>query len=149
MLVDLIKEKNHTFTMKIEPDADIHLEADEQKITQVIFHLFSNAVKYTAPGGKIDVRAFLAGDSASGRDGVSISVEDTGMGIKAEDIPRLFQTFGTLASPYTRSDEGIGMGLALARQLVEMHGGTIHVESEFGRGSCFTVFLPLRQKRQE
>jgi PAS domain S-box-containing protein len=149
MLVDLIKEKNHTFTLKIEPDADIHLEADEQKITQVIFHLFSNAVKYTAPGGKIDVRAFLAGDSASGRDGVSISVEDTGMGIKAEDIPRLFQTFGTLASPYTRSDEGIGMGLALARQLVEMHGGTIHVESEFGRGSCFTVFLPLRQKRQE
>lgn len=149
MLGDLIKEKKHTFTMKIEPDADIRIEADEQKITQVIFHLFSNAVKYTAPGGKINVLAFLAGDSSSGRDGVSISVEDTGVGIKAEDIPRLFQTFGTLASPYTRSDEGIGMGLALARQLVEMHGGAIHVESEFGRGSCFTVFLPLRQMRQK
>ena len=149
MLDKQIKEKNQTFTVNIQPEANIRIEADEQKITQVVFHLLSNAVKYTPPGGKIDAKIFLSKDPSSGRDGVSVSIEDTGTGIKEEDMPRLFQAFGTLKSPYTLPGEGIGMGLTLAKQLVEMHGGSIHVESEFGRGSCFTVFLPLRQKRQE
>jgi signal transduction histidine kinase len=149
MLDEQIKEKNQTFTVNIQPEANIRIEADEQKITQVVFHLLSNAVKYTPPGGKIDAKIFLSKDPSSGRDGVSVSIEDTGTGIKEEDMTRLFQAFGTLKSPYTLPGEGIGMGLTLAKQLVEMHGGSIHVESEFGRGSCFTVFLPLRQKRQE
>lgn len=149
MVDNLVREKKHAFTMNIEPEANIRVEADEQKIEQVVFHLFSNAVKYTAPGGKINVRAFRRKDASPGVDTVVIEVEDTGRGIKAEDIPRLFQAFGTLSSPYTPSGEGIGMGLALTRQLVEMHGGKIEVESEPGRGSRFTVCLPLTQKRQE
>ena len=149
MLDEQIKEKNQTFTVKIQPEADIRIEADEQKMTQVVFHLLSNAVKYTAPGGKIDAKIFLSKEPSTGRDSVSVSIEDTGTGIKAEDMPRLFQAVGTLTSPYTLPGEGIGKGLTRTNQLVEMHGGRNPVESEFGRGSCFTDFLPLRQKRQE
>ncbi len=147
MLALLMEEKNQVMAMDVDLDADIRIEVDEQKIQQVFFHLLSNAVKYTPEGGKISVRAFRTRQESSGREGINIAFTDTGIGIKAEDLPRLFQAFGTLESPYTRSGEGIGMGLALTKKLVELHDGTIHVESEYGRGSCFTVFLPLRQKQ--
>lgn len=140
-----MKEKMQTITIDVALDADVQIEADEQKIQQVFFHLISNAVKYTPEGGKIDVRAYRTVEEGSRLEGVSVAIRDNGVGIKAEDIPRLFQNFGTLASPYTRSDRGIGMGLALAKQLLELHGGSIRVESEVGKGSCFTVFLPLKQ----
>ena len=88
-----------------------------------------------------------ANHKISGQEGISIAIRDTGIGIKTEDLPKLFQTFGALGSPYTRPGKGIGMGLVLTKQLVELHGGEISVESEYGRGSCFTIFLPLRQKK--
>jgi signal transduction histidine kinase len=77
---------------------------------------------------------------------VAVVVSDTGIGIRNEDLPRLFQSFGRLESAYSRETSGIGVGLALTKILVELHGGGIRVESEFGRGSRFIVFLPLKQK---
>ncbi len=145
MLALPMEEKRQTITVDVSLDADVQIEADEQKIQQVFFHLISNAVKYTPEEGKINVRAFRSVDEASGREGVSVAISDTGIGIKAQDIPRLFQSFGMLEEPYSRAGKGIGMGLNLAKQLLELHGGSIRVESEFGKGSCFTVFLPLKQ----
>lgn len=147
LLASQVKEKNQVLTVDVDLDAAVSIEADEQKIQQVFFHLLSNAVKYTAEGGKVDVRAFRASHPFSRQEGISVAIADTGIGIKAEDIPKLFQTFGTLESPYTRSEKGIGIGLSLTKQLVELHGGDISVESEFGKGSSFSIFLPLKQKQ--
>jgi signal transduction histidine kinase len=111
------------------------LEADERKIKQVIYNLLSNAVKFTPPGGRVDV-------SARNVDGeVWISVRDSGIGIAPEDHERIFQEF-MQASGRAREQEGTGLGLALARKFIELHGGRIWLESEPGKGSTFTVALP-------
>ncbi|MDP2157531.1 MAG: ATP-binding protein, partial [Nitrospirota bacterium] len=81
------------------------------------------------------------------RDFIEISVTDTGIGIKPEDIPRLFRPFRQLESPYTKKYRGTGLGLVLAKKLVELHGGKIWVESEFGKGSRFTFVIPMRQNK--
>lgn len=145
LLAPQMEEKHQVLTVDVDLDADVSIEADEQKIQQVLFHVLSNAVKYNTDGGAVNIRAIKTRHEISGREGVSIAITDTGTGIKAEDIPKLFQTFSTLESPYTRTGKGIGMGLSLARQLLELHGGDISVKSEYGSGSCFTIFLPLKQ----
>jgi len=147
LLVSQIEEKKQILTVDVDLDADITIEADEQKIQQALFHLMSNAVKYTDHGGEINVKAARTRQPVSRQEGVSIAVRDTGIGIKAEDMSKLFQAFGTLESPYSKTGTGIGIGLSLTKQLVELHGGTVSVESKFGHGSCFTVFLPLKQKQ--
>ena len=76
-------------------------------------------------------------------DFIEISVSDTGVGIKPEDLPKLFQEFTQLESPYTTDHHGTGLGLALSKRLVELHGGSIRVESEYGKGSTFSFVLPL------
>ena len=76
---------------------------------------------------------------------VEISVADTGIGIKPEDLGKLFKEFTQLESPYTKGYEGTGLGLALTKKLVELHGGAIRVESEYGKGSTFTFALPIKQ----
>ena len=80
-----------------------------------------------------------------GKDFIEISVEDTGIGIKPEDIPKLFKEFSQIESAYTKTYEGTGLGLALTKRLVELLGGRIWVESEFGKGSKFTFVIPIRQ----
>ncbi len=111
--------------------------ADERKIKQVVLNLLSNAVKFTPEGGRITVRALPAGDA------VEVSVSDTGIGIALEDQQAIFEEFRQVGSDYARKREGTGLGLTLARRFVELHGGTIRVESEVGRGSTFTVTLPV------
>lgn len=143
-----IEEKHQILTADVSLDADVSIEADEQKIQQILFHVLSNAVKYSGDGGKIHVQVNRANDPQSGRVGISISVRDSGIGIKSEDLPRLFKNFGTLESPYTKTGKGIGVGLSLTRQLLDLHGGSISVESQYGSGSCFTIFLPLRQEKK-
>jgi PAS domain S-box-containing protein len=142
-----IEEKKQILTVDVDLDADVSIEADEQKIQQALFHLMSNAVKYTDEGGKIDIKAARTSHPVSRQECVSIAIADTGIGIKAEDMSKLFQAFVTLESPYSKTGAGIGVGLSLTKQLVELHGGTVSVESKFGQGSCFTVFLPLRQQQ--
>jgi len=123
--------------LDLAPEADVSIVADQRKLRQILINLLSNAVKFTPAGGSVTVQA----RPASG-DCIEITVADTGKGVKAEDIPRLFQAFTQLESAYTKEFAGTGLGLALTRKLVEMHGGRIWVESEFGTGSRFSFTIP-------
>ncbi|MBI5142474.1 MAG: GAF domain-containing protein [Nitrospirae bacterium] len=127
-------------TLEIAPETGGIIEADERKLKQILFNLLSNAVKFTPDGGSVAVRArTVAGDF------IEIAVTDTGIGIKREDMGRLFKEFSQLESAYTRRYEGTGLGLALTKKLVELHGGRIWVESEFGKGSRFAFTIPARR----
>jgi len=119
------------------PLADIQIVADQRKLKQILFNLLSNAVKFTPAGGTIRVGAISDGDF------VEITLADSGIGIKQEDIPKLFHPFTQLESVYSKEFEGTGLGLALTRQLVELHGGRIWVKSDFGKGSRFSFTIPL------
>jgi signal transduction histidine kinase len=123
-------------TLTADPDADV-VSGDERRIRQVIFNLLSNAVKFTPTGGAVDVRATRANGE------VSVSVADTGPGIAAEDLRRVFEEFQQSDAGIERG-EGTGLGLALSKRLVELHGGRIWVDSELGRGSTFVFTLPAR-----
>jgi signal transduction histidine kinase len=115
--------------------ASIH--ADERKVKQVLLNLLSNAIKFTPEGGRIDVRAAPA-------DGlVEISVTDTGVGIAPEEQEAVFEEFRQVGTADKKA-EGTGLGLALSRKFIELHGGKICVQSELGRGSTFTFTLPVR-----
>jgi signal transduction histidine kinase len=117
-----------------DPQVDV-VEGDERRIRQVIFNLLSNAVKFTPVGGKVDVAsARLDGE-------VRVSVVDTGPGIAPEDQERIFEEFQQTDLGAQR--EGTGLGLALSKKLIELHGGRIWVETEYGKGSTFTFALPL------
>ena len=123
-----------TLSLETEPDLDV-IAADERKVKQVVFNLLSNAVKFTPDGGRVDLSARL-------RDGdVQIAVRDSGIGIAPEDLPHVFDEFRQVGQA-TAKAEGTGLGLALAKRFVELHGGSMWVESEPGRGSTFTFTLP-------
>jgi protein-histidine pros-kinase len=111
---------------------------DEQRFKQVLFNLLSNALKFTDDAGAVGIRVEQEGPGS-----FRLSVRDSGIGIKAEDIKRLFKEFEQLETGTDRRFGGTGLGLALTRKIVEMQGGTINVESEVGKGSTFTVILPL------
>ena len=127
----------------------VHLEAifdprvrpimgDPARLQQVAWNLFMNAVKFTPRDGRVTVRLRMAGDH------IEIVVRDTGEGIASEHMPRLFQRFGQVDSSSTRRHAGLGIGLALVRHIVEMHGGTVSAQSEGpGFGATFTVLLPV------
>ncbi len=122
-------------TVDLQLDDSV-IEADERKIKQVLFNLLSNAVKFTPPGGHVTVKARVDAEN------VSISVRDSGVGIAKQDQARIFEAFQQVERGPNRAQEGTGLGLGLARRFVELHGGTISVESELGQGSTFTVRLP-------
>jgi signal transduction histidine kinase len=113
----------------------------------VLLNLLSNAVKFTPEGGRVEVRATpLATDgTAPGPGGVVVSVRDSGIGIAPADQAVIFEEFRQVGSDYARKREGTGLGLALARRLVELHGGRLSVESAVGQGSTFTFTLPERR----
>ena len=114
------------------------IRGDQRKVKQVLLNLLSNAVKFTPEGGRIDVRAALV-------DGiVEISVTDTGIGIAPEDQEAVFEEFRQVGKAEKKA-EGTGLGLALCRKFVELHGGRIWVKSQVGHGSTFTFTLPVRQ----
>jgi signal transduction histidine kinase len=120
------------------------VSADRAKLRRVLVNLLSNAVKFTPKGGRIEVNAERDGDRA-----VRVSVTDTGVGIPPEDLARLFDKFEQARSRATRSEKGTGLGLYITRQLVELHGGHIDVESEVGQGSTFSFTIPTaRESRQ-
>jgi two-component system, sensor histidine kinase and response regulator len=115
---------------------------DPVRIKQVLYNLLSNGIKFTDRGGQVRLRAqLLGGDPAQG---LTIAVSDTGIGIRAEDQRRLFREFERIQPTSGPTQEGTGLGLALTKRLVELHGGSIAVDSVPGRGSTFTVSLPLR-----
>jgi signal transduction histidine kinase len=114
------------------------IRADERKVKQVVLNLLSNALKFTPEGGRIEVRA-VPTDGA-----VEVSVEDTGIGIAPEDQEAVFEEFRQVGLADKKA-EGTGLGLALCRKFVELHGGRIWVKSQVGVGSTFTFTLPLRR----
>ena len=112
------------------------IKADRSKFKQVLYNLLSNAVKFTPPPGQITITVKDASDQ------LTISVQDTGIGMKGEDLPKLFREFEQIDGSYTRRYQGTGLGLALCRRFVQMHGGRIWAESKFGKGSTFTFTIP-------
>ena len=140
-IIELVQERaeQHDVVLrkKLDPDLDF-IKADSQKFKQILFNLLSNAIKFTKEDGGI-VTILTKKDN----DMAIISVSDTGIGIKKEDVPKLFKEYGQLDEGMSRKYEGTGLGLAITKQLVQMHGGTIKVESEYGKGSIFTFSLPL------
>ncbi len=116
------------------------IKADRSKFKQVLYNLLSNAVKFTPAPGTITVSVKDSPEQ------LTVSVEDTGIGMKAEDLPKLFREFEQIDGSYTRRYQGTGLGLALCRRFVEMHGGRIWAESQFGKGSIFTFTIP-RERR--
>jgi two-component system, NtrC family, sensor kinase len=136
--VTLIRERalRHGIALGVEVDPRLgDFQADERKVKQILLNLLSNAVKFTPDGGRVDVAAKLDADT------VEISVKDTGVGIASEDQASLFEEFKQLGKDSSRKAEGTGLGLALTKRLVELHGGQIAVESAVGRGSTFRVTL--------
>ena len=114
------------------------MSADPARLQQIIWNLLSNAVKFTPKGGSIDVAISQVESSAE------IVIRDTGIGISREFLPLVFERFRQAESVATRSHRGMGLGLAIVRHLVELHGGTVTAESEGeGKGSTFTIRLPL------
>ena len=113
------------------------VNADRERVHQVPFNLVDNAVRFTPPGGEVVVSAHRHNGS------VQIKVADTGVGISPEHLPRLFERFYLVDSARSREDGGTGIGLAIARSVVEAHGGHIKAESELGHGSTFTFDLPV------
>jgi signal transduction histidine kinase/ActR/RegA family two-component response regulator len=120
------------------------ISADSGRLHQIIWNLLSNAVKFTPHGGKIFVRVERAGSDAS------VTVRDTGQGIEAEFLPRVFDRFRQADSSTTRSFGGLGLGLAIVRHLVELHGGTVSAQSDgVNKGASFTATFPLLADRAE
>jgi signal transduction histidine kinase len=137
----LVRERAQRGGVALRLDADPQLRsfrADERKLKQVMLNLLSNAVKFTPGGGSVSVVAKQVDGTAE------IAVSDTGVGIAPEDQEAIFEAFRQVGTDVTRKREGTGLGLALARRFVELHGGTIRVASAPGKGSTFTVTLPIR-----
>lgn len=131
------QQKGLTVVTSYDPRVSV-IQADERRLMQVLVNLLSNAVKFTPSGGELGLE--VAGDAL--QQVVHFSVWDTGIGIAQADLPRLFQPFVQLDSSLARTYAGTGLGLALVRRMVELHGGTVAVESTLGTGSRFTVTLP-------
>src|SRR5262249_20613540 len=115
------------------------IRADERKVKQVLLNLLSNALKFTPEGGRIDVRATVSEGL------MEVSVTDTGVGIAPEDQEAVFEEFRQVGTA-EKKVEGTGLGLALSRKFIELHGGRIWVKSELGHGSTFTFTLPVRRE---
>jgi signal transduction histidine kinase/CheY-like chemotaxis protein len=133
----LIEGKKHVLAIDL-PKAAVRLDADPVRLAQVFSNLLTNAAKYTDTGGRIEVRAWAEGAHAV------VAVRDSGIGIAPEMLPRLFTLFAQAKSALDRSEGGLGIGLALVRGIVSLHGGTIEARSDgVGHGSEFLVRVPL------
>lgn len=125
--------------LKIIGDAEVSsISGDAGRLQQVVWNLLSNAIKFTPPGGQVELRCVRAGSN------VEISIKDSGQGISADFLPYVFERFRQADMKTTRAHGGLGLGLAIVRQLVELHGGTVEVASEGeGKGATFVVKLPV------
>ncbi|PIG94764.1 GAF domain-containing protein [Gloeocapsopsis sp. IPPAS B-1203] len=143
--LSLVQEKAQRrklqLSLIIQPEATT-CTADKRRLKQILFNLMNNAVKFTQ-AGSVSLKVSKTSDF------ITFSVIDTGIGITAEDLPNLFQPFQQLDSGLNRKYEGTGLGLALSRRLARLHGGDITVTSEIGRGSCFTLYLPVSSLIQD
>jgi signal transduction histidine kinase len=119
------------------PDRPVQVRVDGERVKTIVSNLVSNAIKYSPDGGPVEVDLINNGGIAR------VSVKDRGVGIAKEDLPILFTRFGRISTPETDHLPGTGLGLYLGRQLARLHGGEITVDSDPGRGSTFTLHLPI------
>ena len=119
---------------------DIYCDSD--RIEQCPDHILSNAIKYTPDGGEISIKARAEGDT------VLISVTDNGIGIPEKDIDRLFERFYRVDKARSREAGGSGLGLSIAKEIIERHGGKITIESKYGEGTTVTVYLPVGEEEK-
>ncbi|HYW20685.1 MAG TPA: HAMP domain-containing sensor histidine kinase [Nodularia sp. (in: cyanobacteria)] len=131
------KQINLQLDLQIDPRRD-RFTADAERIGQILWNLLTNAIKFTPEGGSVTLRIWVENNTAI------FQIEDTGIGIPEAQLPLLFEKFQQLDTPYRRSYEGTGLGLALTKQLVELHRGRIEVESTVAIGSIFTVWIPAQ-----
>lgn len=139
MTMNKAREKGLFYELEVAPDIPSVLIGDEIRIRQIILNLTNNAIKYTE-SGRIDIYISFEHDESR----LVIRVSDTGMGIRREDMNKLFSSFQRLDETKNRNIEGTGLGLNITKQLIEMMGGTINVESEYGKGSVFTARIIQR-----
>jgi len=170
MVLPMIKEKELSLEVAISEGMPAAIYNDKHRIKQILINLLSNAIKFTESGEirltvkkaegselktQIESGSFqlLASDFELHRNWLLTSVQDTGIGIKPEHLPEIFDEFKQIQGPLKEKPAGTGLGLAISRKLVEMMGGHIWVESEFGKGSCFLFIIPIEDitlaKRQQ
>jgi two-component system cell cycle sensor histidine kinase PleC len=133
------KAQEAQLALTLDCPEDLHIEADQRGLKQVLLNLISNAVKFTPEGGAVSVKV-APRDAAT----VRVSVVDTGIGIAAKDLKRLAQPFEQVEGQHSKSTQGTGLGLALTKSLIELHGGAMTIESEPGRGTTVWFDLPIR-----
>ncbi|MEO6260849.1 MAG: PAS domain S-box protein, partial [Thermoanaerobaculia bacterium] len=138
----LAENKHIVMMMTIAPELGT-VVLDQQRFRQILFNLLSNALKFTDDGGRVGIVA-----AADGADRFRLSIRDSGIGIEAADMHRLFTEFEQLETGTARRFGGTGLGLALTREIVNLMGGVISVESEIGKGSEFTVVLPMSAQEE-
>lgn len=142
--LSIVKERalKHNMKLNLDIKEDVgQIYVDTRKLKQVVYNLLSNAVKFTPEGGIVFIKVKRVSDL------LEFSVADTGIGISKEDIIKLFQPFVQLESSLNRKYKGTGLGLSLVKRIVELHGGSVEVKSELGKGSCFTVRIPYRTEQ--
>ena len=137
---ELAQQKRIAVALQVDPHVTA-LRADSRRLTQILINLLSNAVKFTPEGGTVGLEIMRP----PGQQSLAFTVWDTGIGIAPPDVQRLFQPFVQLDSTLSRKYEGTGLGLALVYRLTRLHGGSIAVTSEVGKGSRFTVTLPWQE----
>lgn len=168
--LSIVKEKAAARSIMLELKVGEELgvpQLDMRKTKQIVYNLLSNAVKFSPPGARINLSARRVGRASVGTlpgewamqgfeladneydDFLEICVSDSGIGISVADMGKLFQAFSQIDSSLARRFEGTGLGLAMVKQLAELHGGTVAVASAEGEGTCFAVWLPLRVKAAE
>lgn len=138
-----IETRGIALTLEIAPEADLVIKADAPKLKKAVYQLISNAVKFTPDGGNVTVTAGLCPTKAADCQLLEIGVLDTGIGIDPVHHPKILDCFTQLESPYIKRFAGIGLGLSLTKKLIELHGGTLRVESTPGKGSRFSFTIPL------
>jgi CheY-like chemotaxis protein len=135
-IAPLAERKGHQLTIRL-PGQEVWLKCDQARLSQILFNLFDNAIKYTPDGGRIELEALAAGQE------IKISVRDNGMGIAATLLPKVFNLFQQDERGLDRAQGGLGIGLTLVQRLVDQHGGRVAAYSEgAGLGSTFTIWLP-------
>jgi two-component system sensor histidine kinase VicK len=137
----LAKEKSQSLNQMFADDLDIKMEIDRDRIEQVIINVIVNAINYTDEKGRIDV------DIIPAQNCVQIVISDNGAGIPEKDLARVFERFYRVDKARTGNTGGNGLGLAISKQIVDAHGGTISIESKLGRGTTVTISLPVSKSR--
>ncbi|MBE9537098.1 MAG: PAS domain S-box protein [Proteobacteria bacterium] len=145
-----VKEKMTNKRLKLVTEIEDNLQtlyADEMRIKQVLLNLLSNAAKFAPECGTVSIHALrVKGENCGDREFAEIAIEDTGEGIRSEDIPKLFEPFKQLDSSYSKKHQGTGLGLVISKKIVESHGGKIWIESTWGKGCRFIFTVPLSKQ---